>query len=325
MKRILSLMLAFLMALSLAAAATGSINAAGRGAQAAEATQDEPASVELRGISIYDLSGPYTGNWVSFDSADPSAVTPLMQMLQPYGQTFAAAFAGGMVYGYMFASMGNDTRMYVLDPETNQLVFPGGSCPDGVFSMAYDHSSDRMYALCGRTEVDEPRYLGIVDLASGNVSRVAEFTGASSHIMTIAIDGNGNCYALTSDQTDSLLMRVDLDTAVCTPIGRTGVGLRYSQDMVWDHNTNRLFWAQYTASYDNGLYTIDPETGSATLIGPIGTHGHELCCLYSVDELPMGPIAGEELNVRFIDGVNGSVIEERLVPPGTVPGLSRSP
>ncbi|MBR3299129.1 MAG: choice-of-anchor J domain-containing protein [Clostridia bacterium] len=318
MKRILSLMLAFLMALSLAAAATGSINAAGRGAQAAEATQDEPASVELRGISIYDLSGPYTGNWVSFDSADPSAVTPLMQMLQPYGQTFAAAFAGGMVYGYMFASMGNDTRMYVLDPETNQLVFPGGSCPDGVFSMAYDHSSDRMYALCGRTEVDEPRYLGIVDLASGNVSRVAEFTGASSHIMTIAIDGNGNCYALTSDQTDSLLMRVDLDTAVCTPIGRTGVGLRYSQDMVWDHNTNRLFWAQYTASYDNGLYTIDPETGSATLIGPIGTHGHELCCLYSVDELPMGPIAGEELNVRFIDGVNGSVIEERLVPPGTV-------
>ena len=294
-------------------------------ASASVTVLDAPPAVELRGISVYDMSGAHTGYWVSFTDYEPAEVTPLMPMLQPVGQTFAAAFAGGMVYGYMFASMGNDTRMYVLDPETNQLVFPGGSCQDGVFSMAYDHSSDRMYALCGRTEVEEPRYLGIVDLATGNVSRVAEFTGASSHIMTIAIDGNGNCYALTSDQNDSMLMRVDLDTAVCTPIGRTGVGLRYFQDMVWDHNTNRLFWAQYTASYDNGLYTIDPETGRASFLGLIGSDGHELCCLYSVDELPMGPIAGEELSVRFIDGVNGAVLETRLVPPGTLLNESTFP
>lgn len=317
MKKILSLLLVFLTVLSLFIAAPGRISALRRGEQTAQTPADEP-SVELRGISIYDLSGPYTGNWVAFDSANPSNVTPLMPMLQPYGQTFAAAFAGGMVYGYMHASMGDDTRMYVLDPNTNQVVFPGGSCSDGVFSMAYDHASDRMYALCGRTGDSAPRYLGIVDLASGNVERVNAFSGIYGTVMTIAIDGEGNCYGLTSNQSNSMFFSIDLETAVCTPIGNTGVGLQFFQDMVWDHNTNTLFWAQYTASYDNGLYTIDPETGRAEFIGLIGSDGHELCCLYSMDDLPMGPIEGEALTVRFIDGVDGSVLETRPVPPGTL-------
>ncbi len=277
-----------------------------------------PPAVELRGISVYDMSGAYTGHWVAFNDYDPSQVTELMPMLEPFGQTYAAAFAGGMVYGYMHASMGTDTRMYVMDPVTNQIVFPGGSCADGVFSMAYDHSSDRMFALCGRTGSDEPRYLGIVELATGNVTRVAPFTGINDNLMSIAIDGEGNCYGLTAHQSSAMLVRVDLETAVCTPVGPIGVGLQYFQDMVWDHNTNQLFWAQYTASYDNGLYTIDPATGSAAPLGVIGSAGHELCCLYTVDDLPTGPIAGNELAVRFIDGVNGSLIEERLVPPGTV-------
>ena len=259
-------------------------------------------TVNLEGYIAYDPDGT-SGIWGGFADYDPSVIENFGTM----GSTFGGAFAGGNVYGFMYDSDTNDTRFYIMNADTHQVAYPGTSAGRVVVAMAYNHAEGEMYAIAANDA--DGRSLYTVNLATGTLTEVAALNAGDETIMTLAIDGSGNAYGLSYEATNAVLYSINLTNGNCTAIGGTGHGLEYVQSTVWDHNTNQLFWAQYSkVATDKGqLFVIDPATGAATLCGTIGT-GAEVTVLYTKNNMPVAPIEVPEYDVIFVDGLTNEPI-----------------
>ena len=270
-------------------------------------------TVNLEGYIAFDPEGT-SGIWGGFADYDPSVIENFGTM----GSTFGGAFAGGNVYGFMYDSDTNDTRFYIMNADTHQVAYPGTSAGRVVVAMAYNHAEGEMYAIAVNDA--DGRSLYTVNLATGTLTEVAALNGSSDTIMTLAIDGSGNAYGLSYEATNAVLYSINLTNGNCTAIGGTGHGLEHVQAMTWDHNTNQMFWAQYSnVDNDKGqLFFIDPATGAATLCGTIGT-GAEVTVLYTKNNMPVAPIEVPEYNVTFVDGLTNETIPGGyIVEAGTV-------
>ena len=259
-------------------------------------------TVNLEGYIAFDPEGT-SGIWGGFADYDPSVIENFGAM----GSTFGGAFAGGNVYGFMYDSDTNDTRFYIMNADTHQVAYPGTSAGRVVVAMAYNHAEGEMYAIAANDA--DGRSLYTVNLATGTLTEVAALNAGAETIMTLAIDGSGNAYGLSYEATNAVLYSINLTNGNCTAIGGTGHGLEYVQSTVWDHNTNQLFWAQYSkVDNDKGqLFVIDPATGAATLCGTIGT-GAEVTVLYTKNNMPVAPIEVPEYDVIFVDGLTNEPI-----------------
>ena len=259
-------------------------------------------TVNLEGYIAFDPEGT-SGIWGGFADYDPSVIENFGTM----GSTFGGAFAGGNVYGFMYDSDTNDTRFYIMNADTHQVAYPGTSAGRVVVAMAYNHAEGEMYAIAANDA--DGRSIYTVNLATGTLTEVAVLNAGADTIMTLAIDGSGNAYGLSYAATNAVLYSINLTNGNCTAIGGTGHGLEYVQSTVWDHNTNQLFWAQYSkVETDKGqLFVIDPATGAATLCGTIGT-GAEVTVLYTKNNMPVAPIEVPEYNVTFVDGLTNEPI-----------------
>ena len=269
----------------------------------ATVTVTEPLpTVNLVGFIAVDPNGT-SDIWGGFADYDPSVIEDLGTM----NDTFAAAYAGGNVYGYLYANSGADTRFYIMNADTHQVAYPGTSAGRVVVAMAYNHAEGEMYAVAANDA--DGRSLYTVNLATGTLTEVAALNAGAETIMTLAIDGSGNAYGLSYEATNAVLYSINLTNGNCTAIGGTGHGLEYVQSTVWDHNTNQLFWAQYSkVETDKGqLFVIDPATGAATLCGTIGT-GAEVTVLYTKNNMPVAPIEVPEYDVIFVDGLTNEPI-----------------
>ena len=259
-------------------------------------------TVNLEGYIAFDPEGT-SGIWGGFADYDPSVIENFGTM----GSTFGGAFAGGNVYGFMYDSDTNDTRFYIMNADTHQVAYPGTSAGRTVVAMAYNHAEGEMYAIAANDA--DGRSIYTVNLATGTLTEVAALNAGADTIMTLAIDGSGNAYGLSYEATNAVLYSINLTNGNCTAIGGTGHGLEYVQSTVWDHNTNQLFWAQYSkVATDKGqLFVIDPATGAATLCGTIGT-GAEVTVLYTKNNMPVAPIEVPEYDVIFVDGLTNEPI-----------------
>ena len=259
-------------------------------------------TVNLEGYIAVDPEGT-SGIWGGFADYDPSVIENFGTM----GHTFGGAFAGGNVYGFMYDSANYDTRFYIMNADTHQVAYPGTSAGRVVVAMAYNHAEGEMYAIAANDA--DGRSLYTVNLATGTLTEVAALNAGAETIMTLAIDGSGNAYGLSYAATNAVLYSINLTNGNCTAIGGTGHGLEYVQSTVWDHNTNQLFWAQYSkVENDKGqLFVIDPATGAATLCGTIGS-GAEVTVLYTKNNMPVAPIEVPEYDVIFVDGLTNEPI-----------------
>ena len=259
-------------------------------------------TVNLEGYIAFDPEGT-SGIWGGFADYDPSVIENFGTM----GSTFGGAFAGGNVYGFMYNSDTNDTRFYIMNADTHQVAYPGTSAGRVVVAMAYNHAEGEMYAIAANDA--DGRSLYTVNLATGTLTEVAALNAGAETIMTLAIDGSGNAYGLSYEANNAVLYSINLTNGNCTAIGGTGHGLEYVQSTVWDHNTNQLFWAQYSkVATDKGqLFVIDPATGAATLCGTIGS-GAEVTVLYTKNNMPVAPIEVPEYDVIFVDGLTNEPI-----------------
>ncbi|MBR4635447.1 MAG: choice-of-anchor J domain-containing protein [Clostridia bacterium] len=269
-------------------------------------------TVNLFGFDTYDIAGTNSNQWIEFPDYDPTAYIAHGSMQT----TFAAAFAGGNVYGYLYENEGADTRFYIMDAETYTVAYPGTDASNvgGVFAMAYNYATDVMYAITGT----ESRYIATVDLATGVATNVAAITGMANSPMTLAIDGEGNAYALDLNSAGATLYSLDLETGAAIAIGSTGVGLNYVQSMTFDIESNQLFWAEILDGSNSGLYTIDVNTGAASYVGPIGPSGGEIVGLYTKNDIEIAPIENPDVTVTFVDGLDNSVLGTMVVQAGTV-------
>ncbi len=266
-------------------------------------------TARLEGYVTLDISESGQGSWIGIESYEPSIISTNAENMP---DTWAGAFAGGNIYGYLAENNGQDRRYYIMNADTFEMSFPGAVSPDIVYAMAYDHRAGRMFAIVGQGA----RYLAEVELETGSMTEIGTITGVSGKPMTMAIDLNGNAYVLGGDANNSRLYRMNTETAVCTLIGGTGLGMNYVQSMAFDNETGLLYWARVLHQESFGLYSIDPANAQARPLGEIGGRFMEITCMFIRNDLPLGPIEQEGHIVRFVDGVDSALIGSITVEDG---------
>ena len=169
-------------------------------------------------------------------------------------------YAQGMVAGTQSTFEG----FYTIDPATGERTLVGTK-GSKIVDMTYDYSTGKVLGIQNGNQ-----YLATVDITSGAVTRVAQFaapSGTDIYMIALAADRAGTLYGIATSDT---LYTVDKATAVCTPVGYTGVNAAYDQTMCFDYNTGTLYWVN---AGDGNLYTVDPATGAATEIGALKQGG----------------------------------------------------
>ncbi len=266
-----------------------------------EKTPVRDGGVHLEGYAVADFSNDMDSHWVGFESDDPANVESYAFGLT----TYAAAYYDGSVYGYVYgydASGALQDGFYTFDAKDHIVSYPGGTS-NGVFvyGMAFNYADGNMYALC---DEDHP-YIASVNLETGELTTVVNVQlGSYLGIYTFAIDGNGVFYALTMSAVNARLVRIDPATGALTEIGATGKPCYYAQSMTCDVETGVIYWAHLESNFNNGLYTVDPETAEIEFIGQIGPEGMELTGLYIVPENE--PVVPPAYTLGDVNG-NGTV------------------
>ncbi|MGN0809644.1 MAG: Ig-like domain-containing protein [Christensenellales bacterium] len=274
---------------------------------------------ETQFYGFLQYSGPNTGYWATFNDRAPEDMQTLFRAT---GGTYAAAIAGNTIYG--FDSFGS-SLFYKMDLDTMEMVHTGvGANGVMMIGMAYNYANETMYSL-GYVMSESRYYLYTVDLAVGEVTQGAPIDTGSDEIFTFTVDTEGNGYALTksnaggpfTDMVYSKLYRIDLDTGVGTLIGSTGIYLTYCQSILYDHDTQQLFWAQFAGPQSSGLFTIDTETAEVSYCGLVGT-GSEVCGLCCTADLPFTEPEMPEITITFVDGIDGTTIGTYTMTAGEV-------
>lgn len=136
----------------------------------------------------------------------------------------------------------------------------------------------------------------LIDKFPGKFNVVAMASAPDGYLYLINLDGD--------------FYRFDAGKSELKKIGNTGVNVSaYSQSMTWDSKSNSFVWAAVTPIY-NGLYSVDPESGAATIIKRL-SDGEQIVCLYPVDNdaaqgAPAAPV-GLEWKFSSPGADNGSI------------------
>lgn len=254
---------------------------------AAETIPTTKDKIHFEGFCMHDFANDADSKWVGFDSTAPGEVETYSFTLT----TYAAAYCGGRVYGYVYgydASGELQDGFYTFNTDDHIVSYPGGgSGGEFVYGMAYNYNDGVMYALC---DEDHP-YIASVDLTSGALTRVVDIDlGSYLGLYTFAIDPQGTFYALTMSALNARLVRINVSTGALTLVGETGLPCYYAQSMTCNPGDGMLYWAELDSATANGLYRIDPATAAVEFIGKIGEEGMEIMALYVVpDEEPGQP------------------------------------
>lgn len=239
--------------------------------------------------------------WGTFADYDPSIVTEL----DSAPQSFAAASVGNNIYGFE-----TNGKFFSIDKTEGMVLrYTGYKANDTILAMAFDYTTNTLYAIAN---TDNGHVLYTVDRAVGTLIEVGAFD-AEALIHTLAIDADGNAYGIGYE--NAVLYSIDLENAHCTEIGSTGLQVAFVQSMTYDMNTDTLYWAHYYPTGD--MYIVDPETAEVTCLGVIGG-GAEITGLLTLCDIEVPDPVAPEFTVRFIDGIDGTVIGTVTATPGFI-------
>ncbi len=152
-------------------------------------------------------------------------------------------------------------QLFAIDPQSLELTLVGDFGPEApdINDLAVTPTGE----LYGIAKND----LFQIDHETAEVTHVTTLEGNANVALTFEVSGT----LLASDK-EGALRRIDPVTGDVTEIGLYGDGLGESGDLVAIKD-GTLFGVNdkgETAFDDNELMTIDPQTGAATIIGPIG-------------------------------------------------------
>ncbi len=209
--------------------------------------------------------------YVALDALRPSSLLTINpdQPTSFYAGTF---IRNDFENKYMLASSGGQSPFHTfgrVDSATGELeplgLVTGAPAVITWTSMRWDHSNQTLYAVGNG---DELYTIDLETLAATLVGTIAgPGVNPSGGIVTIAISPEGLMYAL--DIFDDVLLAVDKTTAEAAVIGPLGVDANFAQDMDFDQTDGTLYWAGYLFTNASRMYTIDTDTGAATLIDDI--------------------------------------------------------
>lgn len=228
-------------------------------------------------LGVGEEDGDVTEFLYANDTYDNSWLT-----FRPDGAANAKKVATGDIYaaeyidGYVF-TIDKDRRFCVapLEDLENQTYIETLQVLSNVLDLAYNYADGKLYALCTKN------YLYTVDPLMGSVEQVGIVPlTAGNNLQTLACSTDGTFYGVTNHASNSRLYSFTLSEEgfqVQAAPNTTGLSTIYIQSMTYDHNTGKLYHANYGFneegnSYVGRLLTYDLETGKPTIIGDFGTH-----------------------------------------------------
>ena len=242
--------------------------------------------------NYFNGTGEY-GDWISVDLADMT-----MESLYMSPVDFVAAdYNGhtGKIYGYDM-----NGQAYCFDPATGDCDPIGAPVSSVPMDMAYDYSTGFMYAIT----IDQMAWTTTLHYVNMNTGALIEVATAYDVYLTLACDLYGSLFAVSAEGTLYMLYlfentwggggimtwstaeaQSDVNMAIEPVYIMEGFGnLQYQQSMCYDHNTDKLVWANPELST---IYWIDPyaaEPYAVSLGEPTGSGLMEFTGMYSIPE-----------------------------------------
>ncbi len=202
-------------------------------------------------VDITGTSGIPVGP-LMFDLNEPEVFYSLLSNPIPDFLSSACWIPGGLVYGTKYGG-----GLYEMNPESGELTYlmatPSmtGITYDGttLYGLAADGISNALYEI---------------DVAAGQLTLIAYITSTGGLIISIDCNAEGDMFGY--DIVDDIFYSIDKTNGNTTPIGPMGYDFAYAQDMSFDRDEDVCYLAGYTGSTGGGLFSVDVNTGQATLI-----------------------------------------------------------
>lgn len=254
---------------------------------------------EIADGSIY-ANNAYDSAWIAFTPGKMSEAKTVAS---------DAIYAADCVEDHVF-SIDKDKRFCVstLDDLAERTYIETLALPSNALDMAYNYADGKMYILCSENR------LYTVDLLMGTLEMAGTVPlSAGLSFMTLACSTDGTFYAATYSDYNSRLYSFTLDEEGfhVTPSPKTtGMKVAFLQSMAFDHNTGKLYHANYGAkTYYTTLVTYDLKTGLATVVDEL--YMAELCGMFIPKKSgstfgPSEEIQEISLNRASIDLIKGS-------------------
>lgn len=144
---------------------------------------------------------------------------------------------------------------------------------------------------------------GYMEPSTCEVTHIAPL---KEELIAVAVNAKGEAYAITSG---GFLVKVNKKTGELTSIGHTGLSpAAYLQSASFSDD-GILYWAAVFSDDDSGLYTVDLETGVASLVAYF-PNNEEIVSLYALQATPAdgAPSMAQNLSASFVgDQLTGTV------------------
>lgn len=125
--------------------------------------------------------------------------------------------------------------------------------------LAYDPVSGQVYGQFYQDDMQD-LYWGRMDTSNGSVTFIGRL---GVQIAALGCNAQGEMYAVIHN---GKVIKIDKDNATFEEIGNTGLMPRYIQSGTIDQKTGKFYWAAYLEDNTSGLYEVNLQNGSATLI-----------------------------------------------------------
>lgn len=221
----------------------------------------------------------------------------------------SCAYVGGKIYGYMTSGY-REFRYIVIDEATQTVDYWGRTNMLHPQSMAYDYSTNTMYAVAYASQSSSKNALYSVDIDTGDLTMIAEL---SENVTEIAVSLDGKIYgflAHTINEIDKATGEVKRLFYFQAPDGYSKVPGK----AVCDFRTG-LFYVLYESrtnlqgNINHNLYEINVDDLTARSCGYVTVNNKSgTRDMFIKNDIELPPREKTKFTVTFADSMDGSVI-----------------
>lgn len=221
----------------------------------------------------------------------------------------SCAYVNGKIYGYMTSGY-REFRYIVIDEATQTVDYWGRTNMLHPQSMAYDYSTNTMYAVAYASQSNSKYAIYSVDIDTGDLTMIAEL---SENVTEIAVSRDGKIYgflAHTINEIDKTTGEVKRLFYFQAPDGYSKVPGK----AVCDFRTG-LFYVLYESrtnlqgNINHNLYEINVDDLTARSCGYVTVNNKSgTRDMFIKNDIELPPREKTKFTVTFADSMDGSVI-----------------
>ena len=221
----------------------------------------------------------------------------------------SCAYVNGKIYGYMTSGY-REFRYIVIDEATQTVDYWGRTNMLHPQSMAYDYSTNTMYAVAYASQSNSKYAIYSVDIDTGDLTMIAEL---SENVTEIAVSRDGKFYGFLAHTINE----IDKTTGEVTRLFYFQAPDGYSKipwKAVCDFQTGLCYvlYESRTNSQGNinhNLYEINVDEHTARSCGYVTVNNKSgTRDMFTKNDIELPPREKTKFTVTFVDSMDGSVI-----------------